>query len=267
MKKIIQNSKSTLQVVIVFIIIQILFSMFYYYAYKSKPENFYFNTEIKTYQDSQFILEIEAEIEKINQDIIFKNSSLSLFEERKQVIKSFIETTENMIKHKYDFYNFYEKSMPIAINGYIFIIANVGYKERRMYRYSHEKYLIIYDNKTPKTILYEYPINFSQMLKFNKIESKIKYLNKNLVHSYTESIEFLENKEKQFKSRLEALKSERDHPESFGILDFMYFGLTFVSHSDILPNSTLIRNIVMLQRFLELILLVVAINAVSSNRK
>lgn len=255
-----QHAKPILIIILTFILIQICFSFIYYLIYKNNSDNFLFNNEIKISQDLEYIKDIKADITENNKLIDFYKNSMNLNETRKNLIQEFTKHTEKMLSQGYDFKNFFEKGFPLTINDHIFVIANINEKSRNARIYN--KYFMIYteDNK----IIYEY--NMSDFIKYSLARQNLDLsrLNKNLIKSTSDSIEYIQNKQNYLYEKLNELEEEKKSPYSFGILDFLYFGLTFVSHSDILPNSTLIRTLVIFQRIIELFLLVFAITVVSS---
>ncbi len=248
----IRNFRSIFGVIPAYILVQLLFSGAYYYLYTSNPSNFYFNSEIKESQDVKYIAELHIAIKKAEEELSFLDSAREINSTRQEAFRELISKAESMIESGFNINLFMNSSFPISFGDRYCVITRQREFIARSSAYL--PHLIIFKKigsvEIDVALMSLKPVSYEGVKAWlmEKSELNRDYVEKNI---------------QRYKDEIKHLESDIFVPRSFEFSDFIYFGLTFVSHSDILPNSTTVRSLVVLQRIIELLLLIVMVNIVT----
>lgn len=244
------NDKNTwlVSIFIAYIGLILLFSIIYTLVFSSAPSRFSFNNEIT---ETQYKLELASTKNDIiiiahNINLLEKYSTFLHKDSSKYKVKETLNGTKSEVKVGDYLYEFYTEA-----------VHSLGVFLRFRIKYENGEELLdvgedqMQNNRTFYNASLQFPLKASEAIK----------LTKKLINYY-------QLEQKNLDKQINTIS--QNPITSYGYWDFLYFSVVTQStlgYGDIIPNSRLVRILVILQTIIGLILVVVAINVVITDQK
>lgn len=238
-----------------------VFGLIYFLIYKTSPKHFLFNNEISQFQVYEDSIEMLSKLQRLNAEIYRREIAITEFKTIDHQNWESTESLENVnsstVSGQYEKRRFQCKG-----KSHLLILEEIT---------SEIQDLRVDNNVTIPTKLIRFSMirNNDQELIFH-VNSDLTRYEKDLSLELSTIKNYINDLELDFKDRIESNQivinnletSSLDGP-SWNFIDFAYFSLVSLpigTYGDVLPNSTTVRFLIIMQTLINLYILIYLIN-------
>jgi len=232
------NIKPITVIFVIYLAIILIFSLIYYNVYENSASNFSFNNEILNTQKLTFENSAAEEIQEISNIVNLLNQ---------------LDTALILNNCEIKYPTFWNKNVQIKTSNTIYLFStNHSLQKKRGLVFS---FLSIKDLNETELFKLSIPNNIANPKDLNECRMSVETL-----------LNFYNNEFIAINKKIESISTST--PDIWNYIDFLYFSTitqSTIGYGDILPNSTTVRLLVVIQTIISSMILIIFLNNVILN--